>query len=743
MLYYKEIDLKSLIVNKLLTQGILEKKVKIDDEEVVEYYLNTIFTLDTETTSYFFKEDLVPFMFDPEQDNEFYKETEKQGLMYIWMVGIDDTVVFGRTYHEMHDFFTILQNSLYNTKNHEYLKIKIYVHNLSFDFQFLLNALGTDFEVFSRDSRKVMSAKKQNLEFYCSYFLTGQSLESYAEAYDLPVKKLSGSLDYTKMRTPLTPLTEEELAYCEHDILVLYEIIKQHEKKFGSLVDIPLTMTGKVRRQVKRLFYRDKAYKEKILNAWPSAEMYQILCEVYMGGYTHANRFLSNQLLKNVISIDFKSSYPYELTTKKFPMYQFRKTDEKYKDIDKDKWAVIIDFGVEDLQSKTQNSFLSVSKGYTKDGNRIKKGDGVFDNGRIVSIKEGRFILTEQDFEIFKQVYSWKRLVVKNIYKSSKEYLPKKYIEYLLDLFAIKTEFKDIDDKRQLYEDSKKDFNSNYGMQCTKSVRDEVIFEHGDWKTKPVQTIQQIQSILSDEMEKSPFLLFQVGVWCSAYARNHLWRNIIKLDDICSYTDTDSEKVQIKNEDDIERVKKVIEENQKEVFDNIEKVCEKMKIDKKRFFPKDKKGKVHVLGTFDIDGYYSEFKCLGAKKYCVKYSSERLEDFNFENKEKKQNQIEITVSGINKKSGSKRIKDIDRDFRVGVLFDYDEAGKNEAHYNDNQKKITFPDGWVEKSKFGICLKPTTYTLGLTPDYVDILQSSTSASLLEEGNDFDFDFEFDF
>ena len=71
MLYYKEIDLKSLIVNKLLTQGILEKKVKIDDEEVVEYYLNTIFTLDTETTSYFFKEDLVPFMFDPEQDNEF------------------------------------------------------------------------------------------------------------------------------------------------------------------------------------------------------------------------------------------------------------------------------------------------------------------------------------------------------------------------------------------------------------------------------------------------------------------------------------------------------------------------------------------------------------------------------------------------------------------------------------------------------------------------------------------------
>ena len=126
----------------------------------------------------------------------------------------------------------------------------VYIHNFSYEFQFLRNVL--DFtEVFAREKRKPIYAKYATYTFRCSYMLTRQSLDSWAKNEKLPIKKLTGNLDYNVIRTPKTPLTEDEINYCINDVLVMYYGLLKYKEKYGHLNDIPLTQTGGVRKIIR------------------------------------------------------------------------------------------------------------------------------------------------------------------------------------------------------------------------------------------------------------------------------------------------------------------------------------------------------------------------------------------------------------------------------------------------------------------------------------------------------------
>ena len=104
------------------------------------------------------------------------------------------------------------------------------MHNLSYEFQFLRNILEWD-SVFCRSARKpikCVAKEYPNIEWRCSYMLTRLSLDSWGK--QLGVHKQKGDLDYEEIRTPLTPLTDKELKYCEYDCLVLEAGIKDYIK---------------------------------------------------------------------------------------------------------------------------------------------------------------------------------------------------------------------------------------------------------------------------------------------------------------------------------------------------------------------------------------------------------------------------------------------------------------------------------------------------------------------------------
>lgn len=128
--------------------------------------------------------------------------------------------------------------------------------------------------------------------------------------------------------------------------------------------------------------------------------------------------------------------------------------------------------------------------------------------------------------------------------------------------------------------------------------------------------------------------------------------------------------------------------------------------------PKDKNGHKHIIGLFELDGEYKEFKTLGAKKYA--YID-------------KKDELHITVSGV-PKEGSKALKNLD-DFRNDFIFDFKYTNKNMLAYNDDMQPFLLKDyEGVEievSDKFGCSLIPITYKLGISEEYAELLSDESS------------------
>ena len=206
-----------------------------------KYICDDIMCFDTEATNGFIiNNKVVQFNYD---NPEPYKECEKHSLVYFWSFAINENIYIGR---ELYDFLDLIRD-LHN--NCPFYKI-IYIHNLSYDFNFLLNIFKFD-SVFARKSRHplVADVNKFRLTFRCSYLLTNLSLENWGDAYKLSIKKKVGHLDYSKIRTPLTPMTEEEIEYGVYDVMTMVAGLQYYKNQYEHIYNIPLTHTGKIRRE--------------------------------------------------------------------------------------------------------------------------------------------------------------------------------------------------------------------------------------------------------------------------------------------------------------------------------------------------------------------------------------------------------------------------------------------------------------------------------------------------------------
>ena len=244
-------------------------------------YDNTIYTFDIETTSYIILngKQLSAKKYLKLNDKE-KEECKFYSTMYIWQFGINDKIYYGRTWKDFKNFLLRLEYFGTNAK-----KI-VFVHNLSFEFQFLRNILKFD-DVMARKSHKVMRATLQdfNIEFRCSYFMTNLPLKKLPEIYNLDVEKLIGDLDYSKIRHSKTILTNEEMKYCENDCLVVYEYIKKELEEYGTVKNIPLTSTGHVRRELKEKTTKNWNYRNKVRKAINvDGHVYNLLVQSFSRG---------------------------------------------------------------------------------------------------------------------------------------------------------------------------------------------------------------------------------------------------------------------------------------------------------------------------------------------------------------------------------------------------------------------------------------------------------------------------
>lgn len=211
-------------------------------------------------------------------------------------------------------------------------------------------------------------------------------------------------------------------------------------------------------------------------------------------------------------------------------------------------------------------------------------------------------------------------------------------------------------------------------------------------------------------------------------------KNVIKLDNYAIYCDTDSVKL-CEGFD-----KSVIEEYNKFVINKIKHVSKKLEIPIEKFMPEDIKGRKRVLGIFEEDAFYKEFKTQGAKKYAFIEEIEK-KDINENYKILKENEntydvLGITVAGVPKK-GCQVLNNLD-EFEDNLIFDFKHTGKNILFYCEDMKpeKITDYQGNIYNVTdiSGCCLLPNTYKLGKSLEYSELISDNSSkrAYYLEGG-----------
>lgn len=128
-------------------------------------------------------------------------------------------------------------------------------------------------------------------------------------------------------------------------------------------------------------------------------------------------------------------------------------------------------------------------------------------------------------------------------------------------------------------------------MSVTNTIRDNVLYDSKkDWYTEDLTNNEILEKL--QEEKKAAFLSFSYGVWITAYARNNLLRNVIKLDEYVIYCDTDSMK--LKKGYDIE----VIKYYNNFVENKIKTVSKILNIDINKFEPSDINRKKKNVGCF-------------------------------------------------------------------------------------------------------------------------------------------------
>lgn len=660
-----------------------------------------------------------PASFDIETSSFYNEDGEKRACMYIWQMGFNGTVIYGRTWEEWLNCLEQLVDYLELDETH---RLIIYVHNLGYEFQFIRKFFDWD-KVFAIKQRRPVYALCKGLEFRCSLFLSNYALAYIGDnlLHKYPVKKLVGDLDYSKLRHSKTPLTEQELAYCINDVKVVMSYIQEKIEQDGDITKIPLTNTGYVRNYCrKECFFEgipeeDEEGRKRVLMNYraimkslqiESKEEYDQMQRAFMGGFTHASALYSGKTMYDVGSADLTSSYPYAMVAQYYPMtkgeFIGKVEDDKLFNYYLNKYCCLFDIEFTNLKpSEEYENPLSYSHCKIT-------GNYIVNNGRVVSADKMITTLTELDFDTVQKFYTWDSIKVFNMRIYQRGYLPRALIIAVLDLYEKKTSLKGIEGKEIEYLVSKNMINAAFGMMVTAVVRDEYNYAD-EW----FKELADADSQLADYNKNfNRFLYYGWGVWVTAHARHNLFSAIYEFKNDYVYADTDS----IKGINFDDHTQYFTNYNNK-VFSDLLKMCNHYKIPFSKCKPKTKNGVEKLIGVWDMEEGYEMFKTVGAKRYIYVERNGKLN---------------LTVSGLNKKHAVPWLLeeyngDIDvifERFGEGFFVPAGHTGKMSLTYIEDETYGTLVDYQgnvgVYNELSSVHMEPQSYFMSLVGDYIKYL-----------------------
>lgn len=619
------------------------------------------------------------------------KGENERAIVYSWALHFHGYMTYrGRTLDEFARLLAKLRAELAGKE-----RLVIWVHNLSYEFQFLRGIY--DFsaeEVFCTAPRKVLRADMKNaFEFRCSYLHSNMSLAEYTRKYNVKHKKLDGeAFDYEKTRYPWTLLTEAEWLYQLHDVWGLCEALEAEMQLDGDdLYSVPLTSTGYVRREVKKAMREYSRYK--LPATLPDYATFTLLRKAFRGGDTHANRYYTGRIIEDVMSADRSSSYPDVQCNRPFPVGSWlyvNNPDSRHINllINKRKKAYV-------MRAKFTNIALrNIRWGFpyiSRDKCENLRG-GLYDNGRVLKADELITTFTDVDFTIMSEQYKWESMEALEMSCSRYGKLPDEYTGVAKEYYRRKTELKDVAGQEIYYMKSKNLLNSIYGMSAQNPAKPHIDFKNGQF----IEREESAEDLLLDGY-KNAFQSYAWGVWTTAWARYELQQGLKLAGDGAIYCDTDSVKY--------------IGEIDWTAY-NRERILASAS---SGAFATDTHGKTHYMGVFEMEKEYRRFATLGAKKYAFQYS---------ENGE-----TLVTIAGVTKRTGGAELDEgdehgngLERFVLLEPPFTFRKAGGTEARYCDSwsYRNINVGGGVLDIAPC-VVIRPSTYTLGITEEYRAILE----------------------
>lgn len=623
-------------------------------------------------------------------DNTPIKEDFRPyAFMYHWQFCLEDQVCFGRTWEEFQQLLKSLERNMNLSLNN---RIVVWVHNLSFEWQFMRDFIEFEDGFFLDERQPVKILTKGGIEFRCSQILSNMSLSKFCENEEGVVHyKLSGDdFNYSLLRTPITPLSEYEECYCYNDVRGLCECIRSRLKD-DTLASIPMTSTGYVRRDLRNNVRKNKKNREYFINSKLDAHLYTLCREAFRGGDTHANSARADQINTNAWSYDIKSSYPAVIMEfDKFPFSAFAKMDvSTYLNRDTSEFALIMKVAFKNIKYDTKGKYfcgmpyIALAKCTHFSSRRV------VDNGRILFAEFIELTITNLDLFIIQREYVYDDFKIGEIWASKGAKLSKEIRDTTLDYFQKKTALDGIPDRIYEYNKSKNKLNSIFGCMVMK-------IDQTCIKWDPVKRVYYDDTPdLNNALDKfyksrSNFLEYQQGLFITAAARLRLREMLWTIGRDTVYCDTDSIKG-INNHD------AEFEAKNKELIT--------LAIDCGAY-AEDINGNVKYMGIWENETkkhIYDEFKTLGAKKYVYRQGDE----------------IKSTIAGVSKKAGAAYFKEhgVDGLTKDAVITN---SGHLTAYYNDDDIHTLEIDHVRFTSGSNVALVNNTYKIGVTEEYCDLL-----------------------
>lgn len=622
-------------------------------------------------------------------DIETYSKRAKDpyAWMYHWQLCINGDLVFGRRWEEFERLMAAISNHYHLSDRRRFV---IYVHNLSYEYQFIKRFFGWK-EVFLKKQRVVVKAVTDTgIEFRCSYIMSNESLglmcansmALHCKIDDKFAEEEGWLYDYEKYRTADTPVLPAEAAYYCNDVLGLYECIQERLKE-DTLATIPLTSTGYVRRDVRNACSSAK-HKRLIRRLSLNLETYTLCREAFRGGDTHARYTSAGTMLSEVDCYDIASSYPYVIMVEKYPMTPWKEMDAaKFPSLYKRGFALLFRLRLTDVKIKDiwDMPYIPHSK-----CRNVRNAS--CDNGRILTADSIEITVTDVDYRIICDCYSFVTQEISSLHASEKGYLPVGVRETTMKYFESKCRLKKVEGQEVNYAKSKNRLNGIAGMMETDPVRE--LWEIDEKSAHKVQ--QDTEELLGEYNAKwSTFLAYQWGVYITAYGRERLWKVRCMKKGAAAYNDTDS--VYVPEEEGfaacVEEYNQMIRREAA-----LAPIVPVVTVNGKKF----------EMGILEHDGHYRRFITWGSKRY----AGEDLKGG-----------MHVTVSGLAKQRGESYLREKGMEvFRPGMTIE--RCGNMTAYYNDDAVHYIEEDGCRMLTASNIAMFPSTYTLTLKGQYADLI-----------------------